>query len=48
VERLKGKVKSKASAARGTSKKQEDRIERNTEEFKKADTQLQIEIEKRK
>ena len=48
VERLKGRVKSKAWSARGSSGKQEDRIASNTEEFKRADTQLQIEIERRK
>jgi signal transduction histidine kinase len=48
VERLKGKVKSKARAARGTPKKQEEGIGSNTEEVKIGDTQLQIEIEKRK
>jgi signal transduction histidine kinase len=48
VETLKGRSRSKASEANDTPKTQEDRIERNSEESKKADSQLQIEIEKRK
>jgi signal transduction histidine kinase len=48
VERLKGRVKSRAWAAKGAPKKQGNRIASNTEKFKRADTQLQIEIEKRK
>jgi len=48
VERLKGRVKSRVSPAPGPQENQEDRIERNTEEFKKAETKLQMEIERRK
>lgn len=48
VERLKGRVKSKAWMAKGTPKDKEEPIGSNTEEYKRADAQLQIEIEKRK
>jgi signal transduction histidine kinase len=48
VERIKDRVKSKAPVANGAPKNPEDHKEKNTDEFKKADTQLQMEIEKRK
>jgi signal transduction histidine kinase len=48
VDRVKGRGKSRASAGRVTRKNPKDHIESNTEEIKKGDTQLQIEIEKRK
>jgi signal transduction histidine kinase len=48
VETRKDKGKSKASEAGGSKTHQGAHNERNTEEFKKADMQLQMEIEKRK
>ena len=48
MERLKDRVKSRASTAHGAPKSPEDHKDRNTDEFKKADTQLQMETEKRK
>ena len=48
METHESKGKSKASEAGGTKTDQGVHNERNTEEFKKADTQLQMEIEKRK